>query len=56
MKRLFVVKDSTTKRMYKDEFFDCKKKAKALRIQLNEELGRDQYIVSPGPDHHKFKG
>lgn len=56
MKRLFVVKDSTTKQMYGNEYFDSKKKAKELRTRLNDELGREQYIVSPGPDHHKYQG
>jgi len=52
MKKLFIVKDSTTGKQYGDECFGDKKQAKNVRKALNE-TDPDRYVVSYGPDHHK---
>ena len=54
MKRLFIIKDTYTGSPVKGLFFDNKMDAKAERDRRNKELGRQQYVVSYGPDHYKM--
>jgi hypothetical protein len=58
MKRLYQIIDTKTKKPVDDLYFNDKMAAKAARRELN---GGDEasmttlrYIVSPGPDHHKY--
>lgn len=56
MKRLFQIVDTRTGKSIEELFFHDKMLAKAHRRQLNDniETGLLRYIVSPGPDHHKY--
>ena len=60
--RLYQITDTTAKgkdRAVPGLFFSDKAKAKAKRQELNgnERDTRDlRYVVSPGPDHHHYKG
>ena len=55
MKRLFDVRDNTTKRIVSEHGFDDKQLAKAYRNQLNEEHDSEgRFVVVIGPDHHKY--
>lgn len=61
MKRLYQITDLTTRKAVPDEFFSDKQKAKTRRRELNgdeTELAPNQFrfVVSPGPDHHNYKG
>ncbi len=60
--RLYQITDTTSKKPIKDLYFSDKKLAKAKRRELN---GADEptsapqslrYVVSPGPDHHNYRG
>ena len=60
--RLYQITDTTSKKPIKDLYFSDKKLAKAKRRELN---GADvtatpsqllRYVVSPGPDHHNYRG
>lgn len=57
MKQLFQITDTHTKKQHGTEFFDDKMKAKRARTALNEEYKTEvRFVVSPGPDHHKWSG
>lgn len=58
MKKLFAIRNNSTGKLVKDEYFQDKMVAKRRRDELNgdtpEQLGKQlQYSVTPGPDHHK---
>lgn len=54
--RLFQITDTATKtRAEGTEYFDSKPKAKIERARLNKEHEAElRFVVSPGPDHHKY--
>jgi hypothetical protein len=60
--RLYQITDTAAEgkdRTVPGAYFSDKKLAKAKRRELNgdESDGRNlRYIVSPGPDHHNYKG
>ena len=56
MKKLFAVRNGSTKRLVPDKFFDKKKDAKIMRDELNESetKGSVQYTVTLGPDHRRY--
>lgn len=56
-KQLFQILDTSTGKPIKDLFFADKMLAKARRRELNEDEAENnklRYVVTPGPDHHKF--
>lgn len=57
MKRLFVITNTITGKPVPEKFFGDKMLAKELRNTLNQTEGEGKllYVVSPGPDHRKFK-
>ena len=60
--RLYQITDTTTKKPIEGLYFSNKKLAKAKRRELNgdnESTTPSQllrYVVSPGPDHRKYRG
>lgn len=56
--RLFQITDTTSKKPIEGLYFSDKKLAKAKREELNSAQPSQplRYIVSPGPDHHNYKG
>lgn len=54
--RLFQITDTATKTRVEDSgYFDSKPKAKIERARLNKEHETElRFVVSPGPDHHKY--
>lgn len=55
--KLFIVTDTMHPAAKPTEFFSDKKAAKQRRRELNEQNGSEtRFVVSPGPDHHNFKG
>ncbi len=55
MKRLFAVLDTQNNKIVEDQYFQDKESAKKVREELNG--GKNvRYIVTPGPDHHKYRG
>lgn len=54
--RLFQITDTITKTRVEDSgYFDSKPKAKIERARLNKEHEAElRFVVSPGPDHHKY--
>ena len=59
MKRLFVVKDNKGNVDYDTTnggYHDNKAEAKKHRDRMNHGLETKPYTVSPGPDHHNYKG
>lgn len=55
MKKLFQLRDLRTNKSIPNIFFPDKTKAKAERDRLNEEAGARHFVVTPGPDHWKFR-
>lgn len=55
MKRLFVVLDTQTGKIVENQYFSNKESAKQLRRELNGDKNV-RYVVTPGPDHHKYRG
>lgn len=51
--RLFAIRDTQTNKLVPDAYYVSKLDAKRARDGLNGPSKR--YVVSPGPDHHKFK-
>ena len=55
MKRLFQVVDTSTKKQFGTEFYPDKVSAKRVREKANtDHKAEARFIVSPGPDHHRF--
>lgn len=54
MKRLFDVRDNTTRKIVSEHGFDNKQAAKAYRNQLNGEHDKNRFVVVLGPDHHRY--
>ena len=55
MKRLFDVRDNTTRKVVSEHGFDNKQAAKAYRDQLNKENDSEsRFVVILGPDHHRY--
>ena len=60
--RLYQITDTAASgkdRAVPGAYFNDKKLAKAKRQSLNGDEGNSRnlrYIVSPGPDHHNYKG
>lgn len=56
MKRLFQVVDTSTKKQFGSEFYPDKRLAKLARAKANADHNSEtRFVVSPGPDHYKFK-
>lgn len=53
--KLFQITDTKTKKAVPGSFFANKRQAKALREKLNAGEDGLRYVVSPGPDHHKYR-
>jgi len=56
--RLFQITDiaSKSKSAVSNTYYSSKKTAKLERQRLNDLSGQQlRYVVSPGPDHHKYK-
>lgn len=51
--RLFALKDTSGKEL-PGQFFSAKPDAKRVRDRLNQEAGRTEYTIGPGPDHHRL--
>lgn len=55
--RLFQITDTDIGTPIPNRFFSDKKLAKKVRSELNAEHGTTlRFVVSPGPDHHNYKG
>jgi hypothetical protein len=54
--RLFQLTDIRTKKPVTGLFFSNKHNAKCSREKMNEAEKQLRFIVSPGPDHEKFRG
>lgn len=54
--RLFQILDTHTKKALPNRFFTNKLAAKLERQELNTAAGVLRFIVTPGPDHHNYKG
>ena len=60
--RLYQITDTTSKKPIEGLYFPDKQLAKAKRRELNganEAMASSQslrYVVSPGPDHHNYRG
>lgn len=61
--RLYQITDTTSKKPIEGLYFPDKRLAKAKRRELNgaDEEGTTpsqllRYVVSPGPDHHNYRG
>lgn len=52
--KLFGIKNTKTNALVSNLFFREKKEAKTERDKMNQEEP-GLYVVSPGPDHRKFK-
>lgn len=52
--KLFGIKNISTNKLVPGLFFESKQKAKVERDKMNQEEP-SVYVVSPGPDHHKYK-
>lgn len=61
-KRLFQITDTHTGKAVDGLYFGDKSLAKRKRQELNGPTTEDsiagpiRYVVSPGPDHHNYKG
>lgn len=55
-KALFQITDTTTKKPVPGLLFDNKQTAKVKRKELNKDENYYRFVVSPGPDHHKYQG
>jgi hypothetical protein len=54
--KLFQIVDTTTGKVVPNSFFPDKMLAKKARRELNESANSPvRYIVSPGPDHRKYR-
>ena len=53
--RLFALRDTQTNKTLPDTFFPSKSEAKRMRDQLNSTHSAANYVVTPGPDHHKYR-
>jgi hypothetical protein len=53
--RLFTLRDATTNKRVPDLFFPSKPEAKRERERLNLEAGANRYVVTTGPDHHRYE-
>lgn len=54
--KLFQIVDTTTGKVVPDSYSQDKMKAKKARRELNEAANSPvRYIVSPGPDHRKYR-
>ncbi len=53
--RLFALRDTQTNKTLPDTFFSNKSEAKRMRDQLNSAHSAASYVVTPGPDHHKYR-
>lgn len=54
--KLFQIVDTSTGKVVPDTFFKDKPNAKKARRELNESANSPvRYIVSPGPDHRKYR-
>jgi hypothetical protein len=51
--RLFALRDTKTNKLVPDAFFSDKPAAKKARDELNSQ--GDNVVVTPGPDHRRFK-
>lgn len=51
--KLFGIKDTHNNQLVPSLFFSLKQQAKKHRDELNEEIGEQRYVVTPGPDHWK---
>lgn len=60
--RLYQITDTKTGKPVPATYFGDKKLAKRTRAELNKENSEDcagtnlRFVVSPGPDHRKYKG
>ena len=60
--RLYQITDTTSKKPVEGLYFSDKKMAKTKRRKLNGDNETTtpsqplRYVVSPGPDHHNYRG
>ena len=54
--RLFAIRDTQTNTVLPEPYFGSKDQAKKQRDLLNEDDRSKRYVVTPGPDHHGWKG
>ena len=52
---LFALRDTRTNKTLPNTFFSSKSEAKRTRDQLNSTNSAANYVVTPGPDHHKYR-
>ena len=52
--KLFTLRDATTNKLAPNIWFASKDAAKRARDELNQDGGR--YVVTPGPDHRRYRG
>lgn len=52
--KLFALRNTATKKLLTD-FFPNKPAARARRDELNQTEKQVLYVVTPGPDHRRFK-
>ena len=52
--RLFAIRDTSTNKLVPDTWFSSKDAAKRARDELSQDGGR--YVVTPGPDHRRYRG
>lgn len=53
--RLFALRDTQTNKLVPDLYFVSKPEAKRARDLHNSSSNSARYVVTPGPDHRKFK-
>lgn len=53
--KLFALRNITTKKLLTEEFFSNKPAARVRRDELNQAEKQVLYVVTPGPDHRRFK-
>jgi hypothetical protein len=54
--KLFGIKDTRTNKFVPNMYGQRRDELKVHRDELNKVEGGTIYIISPGPDHHNFKG
>jgi len=53
--KLFALRNIATKKLAPEGFFPNKPAARARRDELNKAEKQVLYVVTPGPDHRRFK-
>ena len=56
MKELFGILNVKTGKVVDNKYYDNKMVAKQVRNDLRDQNPGTIYLLTPGPDHHKFRG